>query len=483
MSLFKLFNIFFIILVLILFPFGLINYSGNKFYYLIFTILSTYCVLISINKNSIAFETFFSILLWLGFWFKFTIQISFLKNQFPEGTGLFDYNPSSFDMLINIASISIISFLFSRWFRLKFIFNYGSFNIGNYNYLNCLDFYSKFRKLIFLIYLFSIIFFPVVNYNFSIFQKGTLPEIMLPLGLNNFFNLSLMFGLTSFSSILIFFEFQLKKKNNNNYLKFGLLETLISSISMLSRAMIFNGISIVYGYYRFIDLSNNKINKKFFFKSLTILLIFFIISLLTVNKLRENKDFPVGHKIYKFIPEIQLEDNKIINLFNEYSGQINKILSLSTARWVGIEGLMTVIGNKEIGYNSFIESFSEKFNFSNSFYSNKVMQKKYKSEESSKIYTVYVPGIIAFLFYTKSILFLFFGIFILCIFCSIIEFISFKFSHGNLIFSYVIGNVLAYRLVHFGYMPQNSYKLIIAIFVTIGVIHLILSIINNFWKK
>ena len=151
-------------------------------------------------------------------------------------------------MLINIASISIISFLFSRWFRLKFIFNYGSFNIDNYNYLNCLDFYSKFRKLIFLIYLFSIIFFAVVNYNFSIFQKGTLPEIMLPLGLNNFFNLSLMFGLTSFSSILIFFEFQLKKKNNNNYLKFGLLETLISSISMLSRAMIFNGISIVYGY-------------------------------------------------------------------------------------------------------------------------------------------------------------------------------------------------------------------------------------------
>ena len=39
-------------------------------------------------------------------------------------------------------------------------------------------------------------------------------------------------------------------------------------------------------------------------------------------------------------------------------------------------------------------------------------------------------------------------------------FISFKFSHGNLIFSYVIGNVLAYRLVHFGYMPQNTYKLL-----------------------
>ena len=105
------------------------------------------------------------------------------------------------------------------------------------------------------------------------------------------------------------------------------------------------------------------------------------------------------------------------------------------------------------------------------------------SEESSKIYTVYVPGIIAFLFYTKSILFLFFGIFILCIFCSLIEFISFKFSHRNVIFSYVIGNVLAYRMAHFGYMPQNTYKLIIAIFVTIGVINLILSIINTLWKK
>ena len=44
---------------------------------------------------------------------------------------------------------------------------------------------------------------------------------------------------------------------------------------------------------------------------------------------------------------------------------------------------------------------------------------------------------------------------------SIFEFVACKISRNNLIFSSLIGNILAYRLAHFGYMPLNSYKIIL----------------------
>lgn len=481
MSLIKNIKFFFIILVLFLFPFGLIAYSGNKIYYIVFTVLSTYSLISSFNNKSIAFETFFALLFWLGFWFKLTVQISFLNNQFPEGVGLFDYKPESFDKLINIVSVSIMALLTAKKFRSKFIFNYKDYNFKNYKQENCLKFYSDFRMIIFIVYFFCIFFFSITNYIFVFFQKGVLPVTILPLGLNNLINWLMMFGLTSFTAVLFFLEFHYKK-NNTSYLKLGFIENFLSSVSILSRAMIFNGTSLIYGFYRLTDLSGQKTSKKFFIKSFIILLILFIISLTVVNKLRQHKDFPKEHQFKNYLPKIESIDNRAIDTLNYFSDEINQIFFLISGRWVGVEGLMAVIGNKEMNYKTFINSFSEKFDYSNSFYENTVKKNKFVSSKNSKIYTLYVPGIVAFLFYTNSVIFLFIGIFILCIACSIIEFLSFRFSHYNIIFSYVVGNVLAYRLAHFGYMPQNSFKLIFAIFFTIGLIYFGLNIINKYWK-
>ena len=106
------------------------------------------------------------------------------------------------------------------------------------------------------------------------FQKGTIPEIILPLGLNNFINWLLMFGLASLSSMIIFFEFYYKK-NSNNIVKIGIFENFVSSISVLSRAMIFNSTSLVYGYYRLVELSEVKVNKIKFVKFFIIILVMF----------------------------------------------------------------------------------------------------------------------------------------------------------------------------------------------------------------
>lgn len=487
MNLIKFTNIFFIVVIISLTPLGFNSYSGSKIYYLLFTTISTFALLISFNKNSISFETFFSLLMWLGFWFKFTIQISLLNNMFPEGSGLFDYQPKSYDQILLISSVAIIAFILARYVRLKFIFNYNKLKTTNFNNKQYLSFYSYHRKNIFLLYLFCIIFFPLINFIFVFFQKGTIPETYLPFGLNNFVNWLLMFGLSTFSAILIFFEFQYKIKNSNKIVKYGLIETFLSSVSILSRAMIFNGTAIIYGFYRLVEINKIPINKKSFIKYFLIILLLFLISLLVVSKLRQSKDFPVGHQVHKYLPTIEVEITsehpKTILIANDLAKEINQVIFLVAGRWVGIEGVMAVQGNKNLGFDSFFMSFQDKFDYSNSFYENNVKGSKHIYKESPKIFTVYVPGIVAFLYYTKSIIFLFSSIFILCLFCSILEHYSYKISKGNIVFSYLIGNVLAYRLAHFGYLPQNTYKLVFAIAFNILIVFVIFKLIKMFWKK
>ena len=216
-----------------------------------------------------------------------------------------------------------------------------------------------------------------------------------------------------------------------------------------------------------------------------IILVLFMISLLVVSKIRQSKNFTVGHEVHTYIPLIDIDIdsskslNKIKNVTNDLSKELNQILFLVAGRWVGIEGVMAVSGNKDLNFNSFLISFKDEFDYSNSFYENKIKRSKHVYKKEPKIYTIYIPGIVAFLFYTKSIIFLFFGIFLLCIFCSVIEFFAYKVSKGNIIFSYLIGNVLAYRLVHFGYLPQNSYKLILAILFNIIVVYFFMKMIKS----
>ena len=77
------------------------------------------------KKFKFFFETFFGIFLWLGFWFKLTVIISFSDGTFREGAGIFDYTQNSFDQVLQISLIAILGFIISGIFREKFFFKYS----------------------------------------------------------------------------------------------------------------------------------------------------------------------------------------------------------------------------------------------------------------------------------------------------------------------------------------------------------------------
>ena len=143
---------------------------------------------------------------------------------------------------------------------------------------------------------------------------------------------------------------------------------------------------------------------------------------------------------------------------------------------------MTVISKKEILSKMFLlDSFKEKAKKTEpTFYEINFDLKTidYSKQEYINIQGNTLPGIIAFLFYSGSYYFLFISIFIICIIASLIEYLAFKLSSKNLIFSALIGQVISFRLIHFGYLPHQSYLLFGTIIITIFLVYL-----TNFFIK
>ncbi len=476
--------------IAVIFFFGFNSYIGDKNLYIYFTLISNFSLYYSFRSSSTFFDKIFGLLFWLGFWFKFSLQISFLQNSFPEGVGLFDFKPYSFDKLLTICLIANLSFIIASNVKQRF-YTYKC-NINNFSSKNSaiIKFYSQKKKKIILIFLITFVLLSLLNLKFIFFQRGILPATQLPFMLNNFINWLLFFGFASFSSLLIYLEFCIKKKNKNSLIYLGFLECFTSSISLVSRGMIFNGFSLLIAHYQNLMNNNIRIKKFLFLKYLIILFFMFLVSLIIVSEIRQSKNYKISHDAHNFLPNLNIDTNKDTNKekikknINSFIDEINHIIFLIGGRWVGTEGVMVLINNNDKGFELLKNSFDEKFNMSNSFYENQIKKSyyHYKNDEINNTYTVYTPGIVGFLFYSGSAIFLFVSLFFIIILCNILEFLAFQLSDKNIVFTAIIGNILAYRLIHFGYMPANTYKIILVIIFNIFLMYLVLKFFRKFVK-
>ena len=108
---YKILTLSILIGILLLTYLGTQNYNSNKINYLSFSIISNFLILFATRKDAIFFETFFSLLLWLGFWFKFTCTIVFTDGIFREGVGIFDYSKTSFDDVLFVSQIGLLELI------------------------------------------------------------------------------------------------------------------------------------------------------------------------------------------------------------------------------------------------------------------------------------------------------------------------------------------------------------------------------------
>ena len=445
-------------------------YKGNQFIYLSFSIISLFLIFFSFRKKSIFYENFFGVFIFLGFWLKFSISKSF-NIGFTEGLSGKVISAQNYDDALIASCIGMLGFIVFGLIREKFFFYPSKIELN----INT-EFYKKFRNLFIIILFFTIILVCFINFYFLIYQRGLIGNNYNFL-IAGFIKTSLLYFLSLCIAIILFFDLASYKKVFFLILSLIIFEPFLSSLSMLSRGMIFNSFAIVFALYKLTNKINLKLDINFYIKFLAFLFVAFYISVISVNHLRITK-FNIGG--YAEVENNKEYDaNKIISEKSNitFSKSFHSFYALLIHRWVGINSMILISKDKEfLNFELFYKSLKEKYDSKSiSFYEKNFkiypIDKYSKIDNSKKGNTL--PGLLSFLFYPGSYIFLFFSIILFSFFASLLEFLMYKSTNKNLIASGLIGMVISYRFAHFGYLPLRSYLLFGSI---IGLIILFFSI-------
>ena len=512
-------------------------YPGNKLIFFLFFFAIHLYVVISFFLSNLFFDKVLSTFLWLGFYMTIFFKIFFKTYSIKEGDGNFEFLPDQFNKVLIWSSVAILAFACSSLFH-KFLIKIKKLNEqDNYKLTN---FYKRFRYEILFVFFILIISVNFSNFKFEMYQKGLMPLHQMHPFLSIVLKFFVIFGLTAISTILIDYEIKSKKKLTFLILLIFYFEIITTNTVLLSRSYIFLG-----GFILFSILISYRINKEnsnyfnSFLFNIIIFVLLFLINIQIINNIRAakyydpeffylNKVDKINKEKYQSIKEfyilnqysdsidldkkiIQNEKNiskKNIKTINDEKKSLEKkieeikedknisykekiynnfkyISYLIQSRFIGFESLAIVTSSNRQSKDIFWNSFQEKITYKprESYYAINFMNVGGTNLESgsSRQYSVFLPGVIAFFSYYGSLIFLFMSLFLLHFSLSFIEKIASLLSFDSKVFSSFVGFTLAYRMIHFGYVPKNSYMLLTAIFISILGIFVISKLIKRYY--
>lgn len=469
-------KIFFIFLSFFLFLISFNNYIGNKFLYLVFFSLFTFYVCFSFDEKKIYFfDLILSIFLWLGFYFKMTNYL-YLNIIFGEGTGDFNFSDRSFDKVLMVSCFGCLGFISALSIKKKIKINFKEKLI----FLEKI--YLK-NKIFLYIYFITSLFFLIINLKFSIYQKGTISNLEFGKLFRHLFAYYYLIGFPLLTSLIISFEIQRKRFN---FIYLSIFETFLTSISLISRGMLINLVPYFLAILNFTKKINN-----FNFKKIIIfvffIIVFFIFAIVFTNtyrtiktqanlNLENNYDYRNLIKTAKFkydnIEFINISDkqNKFEKFKESLINPIAHIKYLIFYRWVGIDAVMAVEATKIKDFNLYKSSWLENYEENKlSFYDKYIVKNldyNLSLNENPSLHVVTLPGFIAHSYYTGSLIFVFFSCFLISLIFFLIILI-FNYFTKNIFLISILSNILAYRLVHWGFAPINSLNILMSIFITL----------------
>lgn len=416
-------------------------YAGSSWVYGLFTILSTALLFLGFGRGAIFFDSFIGVLLWVGFWLKFSFHTSFDEGRFNVAVGNFDGSPASLDQALLVVSCALAAILLAQVIRRRFIFSYPD-SLTSISFVGLFAFYRQYRVALLVGFIIAVVVVCVTNAWFGIYQRGLVERVRLPFGLNGVFAWLLMFGMASVSAVILRFEFELNRERYWIAIVIGLLETALSNMSLWSRGMILNGSALTYGAVVLFRLSESRLRMGLATFVIVIFGTFFVGSVLSVNYLRANTYYP-GYSETD-VKAAVVEQTSILFL----------------DRWVGVEAVMAVVGSTYKSWDLFRHALEEKFDQSaNAFYDQHFIETSYNNARDDGLHFISLPGYVAFLFYPGSFLFLFFAIMVFSLVAAFFEFIVYHLGGKNLVFCALIAQVIAFRYTSFGYVPMQSYLL------------------------
>mgnify|MGYP006090507227 FL=1 len=512
-------------------------YSGNKLIFFLFFFSIHLYVVISFFLSNLFFDKVLSTFLWLGFYMTIFLKILFNAYSINEGDGNFTFLPNQFNKVLIWSSVAILAFTCSSLFH-KILFKVKKLNESdNYKLTN---FYKIYRYEILLLFFILIITVNFINLKFGVYQKGLMPLHQISPLLSITLKFFVVFGLTAISTLLIDYEIKSKKKLTFLILLIFYFEIIITNTVLLSRSYIFLGTFILFSIlttYR-INKENSNYFNSFLFNVIVFILLF-LINIQVVNNIRASKYFDpeffylkkinkINEEKYKTIKEFyilnqynnivdldkkidqnkknilkknidminyekktleeqikKIEENKNISYKKKIYKNFNHISILIQNRFIGFESLAIVTSSDRQSKDVFWNAFQEKISYQprDGYYAKNFMNVGGTNLKSGahRQYSIFLPGVIAFFSYYGSLIFLFISLFLLHFSLSFIEKFALLLSFNSKIFSSFVGFALAYRLIHFGYAPKNSFMLLTAIFISIFGVFIVSKLIKRYY--
>tara|TARA_B100000787_G_scaffold132527_1_gene101366 strand:- start:400 stop:1929 length:1530 start_codon:yes stop_codon:yes gene_type:complete len=498
-------NIKFIIIIFaIVFTYlALDKHQGNSLYYLIFSLLINLLFIYSLNNKKLFFETFFATLIWLGFWFKYTMSLMFRDgNVYDSGTPL---NIVNIDKAL-IPSIVAVSSIFLGYIIRQKFFNVKIHEQEQMSFFEKM--YIENKKLITLLFILTFSVIGYFNFYFNIYQKGFIYPHNFSAIVVNFIKWMLLFGLTTFSCFFVYTEVLRFKKFSPFVIIVAFTEVFISYSSMLSRLLILAHAAIAYSYCKYWDIIKNKL---VFF----LFLFSFIATMFLANNYFSN-DYRINYAIdvssYEQYKDNHIaQKNKLETLLESKNytkedllefeiklkpSRTKTSLSLVINRWVGLESMLAIVSTDKLNFDLLLQSLNEKKIIDSDTFYEKTFYLNYDNDlitphlgknvmfgEKRVLKGNTLPGIITFLFYSGSYYFLFASLLIITLIFCWLEIFCLKISNKNMIFAAFISYTTAFRLSNFGYAPGDSYLYLISIAASVFLMFILSSYKSSFFDK
>ncbi len=441
--------------VSVLFFVAAVSYPGNVAVYALFTLISSLHLFFGFRSNAVFFDTFIGVLMWLGFWFKFSVHTAFMNGYFKQAHGSYVWDSVFIDNVLLVSSCGLASLILASVVRSRWIYNYPSprsyESDGN---IGLFMFYRRYRRQLVALFLLFVVVIAFSNAWLGIYQRGVVPRIELPFGLGGVYSWLLLFGMSSFVALVLQFELRVAGRITLFSSLLALFETFASSVSLLSRGMILNFSALFYGLVR--SIAGSKLIKSLRVLGIAGLLfcLLFVVSVSFVNHLRWMSVANHTDRTYA-VDRVDLQ-----SVLDSEGNSLTRITDLVLDRWVGVEGVMAVVNYPGRGWNLWSDAWGERYDVhETSFYDLNFIDTPYKHADTSRQHYVSLPGLIAFFYYPGSYVFLFVSVFLLGLVASSIEYFVYRVGGKNLVLCALMAQVMAYRYSSFGYVPSQSYLL------------------------
>ncbi|WP_417337343.1 hypothetical protein [Halobacteriovorax marinus] len=389
-----------------------------------------------VEKRRGYFYYLLSILFFLGFVGKFSMHEIF-RYDYVEPIGFFKFSRESVSEVLLIGVVGAVGFFLSEMASKKLFRSREVSRLEDRK--NNVDWRGR------VLFLFITAVLALVNLKYNVLLFGVVPSIQLPLYGNIIFFLILTRGMG------FIYSFHYLNKLSIIDIAIGSMIMLLASVGVLSRMFI-----VVYFLVVFIVFLSNvrggSYRKKV--KGIIVTFISFLLlssfTVLVSSQLRQESTATSNSLFIRSVEIVRnLDRSDIRNMMSSY-------IKLAVDRWIGMEGLMAAASYPNKSPRLLIEGLLEKSYKGNSFYTKVSSPNLGKKNIAANLkISTSVPGPIAFLYYSGSLLIVFLGMFLVPLGLYTMLYYSSNFAALGTFSSAYISSFIAFDFFQFGISPRS----------------------------